>query len=119
VPLKTIVLILSIVAFSVAGQLLLKAGAQQLAGLERLEFPLAAARNPHILAGLLAWTISTLGWISILQNTPLSKAYLLNSLTYVLTPLLAVFLFGESVGRFHIVGTVLILIGVAFVLSGK
>ena len=115
---KTMVLILGTVAFSVVGQLFLKSGAQHLAGLGRLEFLLAAARDMHVLSGLVAWTASTLCWLYVLRVAPLSRAYGLTSLTYVLIPLASVYLFGERFGRLHAVGTVLIIVGVACLLSG-
>ncbi len=112
------VLILGAVAFSVVGQLFLKSGAQHLAGLGRLEFLLAAARDMHVLSGLVAWTASTLCWLYVLRVAPLSRAYGLTSLTYVLIPLASVYVFGEQVRRLHAVGTVLIIMGVACLLSG-
>jgi len=115
---KTMVLILGAVAFSVVGQLFLKSGAQHLAGLGRLEFLLAAARDMHVLSGLVAWTASTLCWLYVLRVAPLSRAYGLTSLTYVLIPLASVYLFGEQLRRLHGVGTVLIIMGVALLLSG-
>ena len=115
---KTMVLILGAVAFSVVGQLFLKSGAQHLAGLGRLEFLLAAARDMHVLSGLVAWTASTLCWLYVLRVAPLSRAYGLSSLTYVLVPLASVYVFGEPVRRLHAVGMVLIIIGVACLLSG-
>jgi drug/metabolite transporter (DMT)-like permease len=114
----TMVLILGAVAFSAAGQLLLKAGAQHLADLGRLEFLLAAARDMRVLAGLAAWIASTLCWLYVLRVAPLGRAYGLSSLTYVLIPLLSVYVFGEQVRRLHAVGTVLIIMGVACLLSG-
>src|SRR5688500_12837776 len=115
---KTVLLILGAVAFSAMGQLLLKSGAQHLAGLGRLEFLLAAARDMHVLAGLAAWAASTLCWLYVLRVAPLSRAYGLTSLTYVLIPLASVYVFGEQVRRLHGVGTVLIILGVACLLSG-
>ena len=115
---KTMVLILGAVAFSVVGQLFLKSGAQHLAGLGRLEFLLAAARDMHVLSGLVAWSASTLCWLYVLRVAPLSRAYGLTSLTYVLIPLASVYLFGEQVRRVHGVGMVLIIMGVACLLSG-
>ena len=115
---KTMVLILGAVAFSVVGQLFLKSGAQHLAGLGRLEFLLAAARDMHVLSGLVAWTASTVCWLYVLRVAPLSRAYGLTSLTYVLIPLASVYLFGEQLRRLHGVGTVLIIMGVALLLSG-
>jgi multidrug transporter EmrE-like cation transporter len=50
---------------------------------------------------------------------PLSRAYGLTSLTYVLILLASVLIFGEQVRRLHVVGTVLIVIGIACLLSGE
>ncbi len=117
-PGKTMALILGAVVFSALGQLLLKSGAQRQAGLGRLEFLLAAAHDVHVLSGLVAWIASTLCWLYVLRVTPLSRAYGLTSLTYVLVFLASVTAFGEQVRRVHVVGTVLIVIGVACLLSG-
>lgn len=114
---RTLVLILGAVALSAMGQLLLKAGAQQLTRLGHLEFLLAAARDPRVLAGLVAWAASTVCWLYVLRVAPLSRAYLLSSLTYVLVPLASVHVFGERLRRLHIVGMALILLGVACLLS--
>ena len=115
---KTMVLILGAVAFSAVGQLFLKSGAQHLAHLGRLEFLLAATRNVHVLSGLVAWIASTLCWLYVLRVAPLSIAYGLTSLTYVLIPLASVYVFGEQIRRLHVVGMVLIIMGIACVLSG-
>jgi multidrug transporter EmrE-like cation transporter len=112
------VLILGAVAFSAAGQLFLKSGAQHLAGLGRFEFLLAAARDIRVLSGLAAWIASTLCWLYVLRVAPLSRAYGLTSLTYVLIPLASVYVFGEQIRRLHVVGIVLIIMGIACVLSG-
>jgi drug/metabolite transporter (DMT)-like permease len=115
---KTIVLILGAIAFSAAGQLLLKSGAQRLAGLDRLEFLLAAARDIRVLSGLAAWIAWTICWLYVLRVAPLSRAYGLTSLTYVLIPLASVYLFGEQVRGQHVAGIILIAVGIAFVLAG-
>ena len=116
---KTMVLVLGAVAFSVAGQLFLKSGAQQLAGHGRLGFLLAAFRDARVLAGLAAWAASTLCWLYVLRVAPLSRAYGLTSLTYVLVLAASVVLFGEQVRRLHVVGTVLIVMGIACLLQGE
>ncbi|HEX6134407.1 MAG TPA: hypothetical protein VFZ24_10590 [Longimicrobiales bacterium] len=115
---KTIALILGAVAFSAAGQLLLKSGAGRLAGLDRVGFLLAAARDVHILTGLAAWAAATLCWLYVLRVAPLARSYGLTSLTYVVITLASVQLFGEQIRRLHGVGIVLIVIGVACLLSG-
>ena len=114
----TVVLILGAVAFSALGQLLLKSGAQHLTGLGHPEFLLAAARDLRVLSGLAAWAASTVCWLYVLRVTPLSRAYGLSSLTYVLIPLASIYVFGEQLRRLHALGMVLILLGVACLLSG-
>ena len=115
---KTIVLILGAVAFSTTGQLLLKSGAQHLAPLGRFEFLLAAAHDARVLSGLAAWIASTMCWLYVLRVVPLSLAYGMTSLTYVLVPLASVYLLGEQVRRLHVVGIVLIVTGIACVFAG-
>ena len=112
------VLILIAVVLSAIGQLFLKSGAQHLAGLGRPGFVLTAFRDWHVLSGLVAWTASTLCWLYVLRITPLSRAYGLTSLTYVLVLVASVFVFGEQVRRLHVVGTVLIVTGIACLLFG-
>jgi drug/metabolite transporter (DMT)-like permease len=114
---KMVALILGAVAFSVVGQLFLKSGAQTLASLGRMEFLLAAARDRHVVSGLIAWAASTICWLYVLRVAPLSRAYLLTSLTYVLIPLASVYVFGERVRVLHAVGALLIITGVAFVVA--
>jgi multidrug transporter EmrE-like cation transporter len=55
----------------------------------------------------------------VLRVAPLSRAYGLTSLTYVLITLASVFLFGESIRRMHVVGIALIVIGIACLLSAE
>ena len=114
----TVVLILGAVAFSALGQLFLKSGAQHLAGLGRLEFLVAAGRDLRVLSGLAAWIASTLCWLYVLRVAPLSRAYGLTSLTYVIIPLASVYILGEQVRRLHVAGIILITMGIACVLAG-
>ena len=116
---KTLALILGAVAFSVLGQLLLKSGARQLAEAVGVEFLIRAARDTRVLTGLLAWGASTICWLYVLRVAPLSRAYGLTSLTYVLILAASVLLFGEQVRRLHVLGTILIVIGIACLLHGE
>ena len=72
----------------------------------------------RVLSGIGSWAASTVCWLYVLRVTPLSRAYLLSSLTYVLIPLASVYVFGEQIRRLHVVGVVLIIMGIACVLSG-
>ena len=113
-----VALILGAVAFSAMGQLFLKSAAQRFSGVDGLVFLSAAARHVHVIAGLMPWGASTDCWLYVLRVLPLSRAYGMTSLTYVLIPLAGVYLFGEQIRRLHGVGMVLIMIGVACLLSG-
>jgi uncharacterized membrane protein len=114
----TIALILGAVTCSAAGQLLLKSGAGRLGGLGRLDFLLAASQDMRILSGLAAWFAWTVCWVYVLRVAPLSRAYALTSLNYVLIPLASVYMLGEQVRRLHVVGIILIAAGISCVLAG-
>ena len=113
----TLALILAAVVCSTAGQLLLKAGARHLTSLNDAEFLLRAVTDVRVIGGLLAWTAATVCWLYVLKLAPLSRAYGLSSLTYVLIPLASIYVFGEHVRRLHVIGMVLILVGIACVLA--
>jgi drug/metabolite transporter (DMT)-like permease len=117
-PGKTLALIIGAVVFSVAGQLCLKSGTTRLHGLDDRDFLLAAARDAYVLSGLVAWAASTICWLYVLRVAPLSRAYVLTSLTYVLIPLGSIVVFGERVRPLYAVGTALIIAGVACVVAG-
>lgn len=115
---QTIALILGAVAFSAMGQLLLKSGTRHLVGGGSLEFLLAAVRDIRVLSGLVAWIASTVCWLYVLRVAPLSRAYGLSSLTYLLVPLASICILGEQLHRLHALGMVLIILGVACLLIG-
>jgi len=116
-PVATGVLLLSAIAFSAAAQLLLKSAAHDLAALGRVDFLFAAMRDARVVSGLAAWVMWTICWLQVLRVMPLSKAYALASLSYVLITLASVCLFGEHVRRLHVGGIILIATGVACVLA--
>lgn len=115
---KTLALILAAVVFSVVGQLMLKSGATSLASVAPRAFLIAAFRNVHVLSGLAAWSASTICWLYVLRVAPLSRAYGLTSLTYVLILISSVYLYEERIRPVHIAGTLLIVVGIACLLSG-
>ena len=55
---------------------------------------------------------------SSFSESPLSRAYGLTSLTYMLVLVASIYVLGEPVRRLHAVGTILIVIGIACLLSG-
>ncbi|MFT3906346.1 MAG: SMR family transporter [Steroidobacteraceae bacterium] len=100
-----------------AAQLLLKAGARSIAG---LEFTLAnagtlagrVAFNLPILGGLACYAISVVVWILALSRVEVSVAYPMLSIGYVVNALLAWWLFGEQLGGARVAGIGIIIVGV-------
>lgn len=93
-----------------AGQLLFKAAAvRQPADGEpvwRLLF------SPTLLLGLTLYGLATLAWLWQLRTTPLSRAFPFMALGFVVTPLAATWLFGETTGPRYWLGAGLIVAGV-------
>jgi drug/metabolite transporter (DMT)-like permease len=72
--------------------------------------------NAPLVLGLLAWAGSTALWVVVLNRADLSYAYMLGSLNYVLVPLAAHYLFGETLSTARLAGMALIVAGVLVVL---
>lgn len=113
-------LIFAGVALNALAQLLLKAGTNAVG---RFDFvadnlvPVATriAFEPHILAGLLCYGVSLVVWIMGLSRVPVSVAYPLLSLGYVINAAAAWYLFGEALTAGRLAGIGLIVVGVYFV----
>ena len=113
----TFSLILAGVLLNAAAQLLLKAGTNAVG---QFEFAAASivpvgwklATEPHIVGGLACYVISVVVWIMGLSRVPVSVAYPMLSLGYVVNALLAWWLFGEDITVQKIAGIGFILLGV-------
>ena len=99
-----------------AGQLLFKASAQQIEFGKRLpDLIWNAASNPYLLTGLFIYASATALWIWILKEAPLSVAYPVTALAFVIVPLLSVAIFKEPFHAKYIYGGLLIVIGVTLI----
>jgi len=103
-------------AFILTG-VLLNAGAQLLlkAGTNARPLGLALAIEPHILAGLACYVVSVVVWVIGLSKVPVSIAYPMLSIGYVVNAALAWWLFGEQVNAQRWLGIAVIIIGVVLV----
>jgi undecaprenyl phosphate-alpha-L-ara4N flippase subunit ArnF len=68
-------------------------------------------------SGFAAWIAWTLCWLYVLRVVPLSRAYGLTSLTYVLIPVASVHVFGEQIRQMQVLGIILITVGIACVIA--
>lgn len=113
-------LILTGVLLNAAAQLLLKAGVTRIG---EFEFALAnvgpvgvsLVRNPYIILGMMCYAASLVVWIMALSRVPVSIAYPMLSIGYVVNALAAWWLFGEGLAMQKLVGIGFIIIGVYLV----
>ena len=102
-------LILVGVLLNAAGQLLLKAGTNV------MPFGLRLALEPHIIGGLACYVVSVVFWIAALSRVPVSIAYPMLSIGYVVNAIAAHYLLGEALTPMRMVGIGIIILGVFIV----
>ena len=113
-------LLLTGVMLNAAAQLLLKAGTTRIG-----EFAFSAdniipigwqlATQPFIVAGVGCYVISLVVWIMGLSRVPVSIAYPMLSIGYIVSAIAAWYLFGESLTAQKMIGIGFIIIGVFLV----
>ncbi|MBM3450967.1 MAG: multidrug resistance protein [Armatimonadetes bacterium] len=114
----TVGLILATVLMGAFGQVLLKLGvttvrdrfAGDLGGITR--FLIGALTTPAVLGGFLLYGAASLLWLVIIARTPLSLAYPMLALGYVIVIASSAWLFGEALPMIRILGIGAILIGI-------
>jgi multidrug transporter EmrE-like cation transporter len=117
----TWMLILSGVGLNAAAQLLLKSATRSLAGITAFNLQtlpdiiVSLARSLPFWGGMLCYALSVCVWIAALTKAPVSTAYPMLSLGYVVVAIAAVAWLGESMTVAKIVGIALICAGVVLV----
>ncbi|WP_046174517.1 EamA family transporter [Domibacillus indicus] len=71
--------------------------------------------TPYIFTGLVMYGLATVLWLFILTKVPLSTAYPLQSLAYIIAVFGSFFIFGEAVTFWKIAGVLFIMIGVSLI----
>lgn len=113
-------LILAGVLLNAAAQLLLKAGTNVVG---HFEFHLDNAipvgwklvTEPHIMSGMACYAISLVIWIMALSRVPVSIAYPMLSIGYVVNAAVAHYWLGEDVDFLRMLGLGVIVVGVFIV----
>lgn len=110
-------LVLAGVLLNAAAQLLLKAGTNRIGefafSLENVvPIGLKVAASPFVLGGLACYAVSVVVWILALSRVPVSIAYPMLSIGYIVNAAAAWSLFGESLGAQKLVGIGFIIVGV-------
>lgn len=113
-------LLLTGILLNAGAQLLLKAGTNAVGHFEFtagnvLPMGVKLALEPHILGGMLCYAVSLVVWIMGLSRAPVSIAYPMLSIGYVINALVAWHFFGESLNAQKLVGIGFIILGVVLV----
>ena len=113
-------LVLAGVLLNALAQLLLKAGTNRIGefafSMENV-LPIGGkvATSPFIIGGLACYVVSVAVWIMALSRVPVSVAYPMLSIGYIVNAVAAWMLFGESLGAQKLLGIGFIVIGVFLV----
>ena len=116
----SVALLMTGVLLNAAAQLLLKAGTNAVGHFEfsfdnLLPVGMKIAFQPYIMGGMACYAISLVVWIMGLSRVPVSVAYPMLSVGYVLNAVAAWYLFGESLSAQKLVGIGFIVLGVVLV----
>ena len=108
------------VLLNAAGQLLLKAGvttlkAQPLDWSKPVATLLTVGLEWHVFMGLVCYVVSVGVWMMALSKVPVSVAYPMLSIGYVVNAFAAYYLFGEPLSVQKLIGIGVIVIGVVIV----
>ena len=116
---REIILLLVFALSLTLGQILFKYGADSAPRIEGPGSLPALANYPVLWVALAIYVGTTLLWIYLLQQVPLSRAYPFAALGFVLVPLFAWLLFGERLSLSYGLGALLIVAGVSVIAAGS
>jgi multidrug transporter EmrE-like cation transporter len=113
-------LILAGVLLNATAQLLLKAGTNAVGHFEFhagniLPIGMKLALQPHILGGMACYAVSLVVWIMALSRVPVSVAYPMLSIGYVVNAFVAWQWLGEALTAQKLLGIAFIMLGVILV----
>lgn len=109
-----ITLVLLVVGMISAGQILFKFAATIS---NQDEGNLWSLINGHSVLAIVLYALSTGVWLYVLREVPLSRAYPMISLSFVIVPILAWLLIGEPYNMKMVGGSAFIVLGVYFLNS--
>ena len=122
IPPRVLILLLTSIVLGASGQLMFKGAAKGLppfASLGLFKLLLTMFTTPLIIAGFVCFFVSSLLWIVAIKNTPLSVAYPMVALSYIIIFGGSALLYGEAVGWRHWTGAALIVGGILLIATGR
>jgi drug/metabolite transporter (DMT)-like permease len=112
--LRDLGLVLFTVASLAAGQICFKLASPAFAS-----FSIRSLFAPIFILALVIYAIATVMWVVVLSRVPLTVAYPLVALSYLIVPLLARFFLGEPLHWQTFAGAAVIIAGILLSISGK
>jgi drug/metabolite transporter (DMT)-like permease len=119
---RVLALLLVSIVLGAGGQLMFKSAARGLPAFSQLgvaKLLLTMFTTPLILAGFACFFVSSLLWIVAIKNTPLSVAYPMVALSYIIIFGGSALLYGEAIGWRHWAGAALIVGGILLIATGR
>lgn len=117
----TVAMVITGVVSSAFAQLVLKAGTNALGSLPEANSLIGAVlrifSQPFILAGIGLYGLSMFVWLGVLSRMPVSVAYPLLSVGYIITAVFGFILFSEPITWQKILGIFVIISGVMLITS--
>jgi len=119
---RLITILLTSIVLGATGQLILRYAARLLVAPSQIgiwRWLLAVFSTPWILGAFAFFVISALGWIVALREVPLTVAYPMGALAYVIIFTGSYFLFAEPITWTKIIGAALIITGIIIIHLGR
>lgn len=117
----SLALLLVSVVFAIAGQFTLKSAMDQIGriGTAQVNKPVEtvarAAREPRLWAGLTLFGVSAIFWLVVLSRVPLSVAYPVVGISYVVVVAISRFFLHEDVPPLRWLGAAVVAAGIAII----
>ena len=110
---NTPILLALLTALSMAGgQILFKLGAKSWNGENLSQWIWSFITNPFLVCAVFLYAFTIIIWIYVLRILPLSIAYPITALSYVIVPVIAYFFLHEKITLHTFLGSLLIIVGV-------
>jgi drug/metabolite transporter (DMT)-like permease len=119
---RVVLLLLVSIVLGASGQLMFKGAARGLPSFGELgvgKLLLTMFTTPLILGGFACFFISSLLWIVAIKNVPLSSAYPMVALSYIIIFTGSALLYGEALSWKHFAGAALIVGGILLIASTR
>jgi undecaprenyl phosphate-alpha-L-ara4N flippase subunit ArnE len=111
-PLRSLLLTTLCVLMIAVGQLMFKTAASQWKFDGLTWASVAGFLSPLMIAALALYAVATVLWVFVLRTVPLSAAYAVYALAFLVVPLLAHFVLDEPLSPNVFIGGVIIVVGI-------